>query len=420
MDFYTVLVYILGYIGILAASFYAISLFTYYKKKKEPKHSTKEKVSIIIPAYNEEESIEKTIESALNLDYPKNNLEIIVVDDGSKDSTYEKVLRVAKKSKMIRVYSKKNGGKASALNYGLKKSKGEIIVSMDADSFASKETLKIMMGYFRDEKVALVSPSMGISNPKGFLGRIVHIEYYMGVFLRKSFAALDAIHVTPGAFSAYRKKFLDEYGGWEEGNITEDFELALRIQSKHKKIENAEKGVVYTISPSTFKGLLRQRLRWNVGFMKNLWNYKRIFGIEYGALGLIVLPVAVLTILLSVVLTGYIFIKTGIDLFHNFLILESINFHFSNIFEFNKYVFERLYISLFSNPLFMISIVFILLIAFYVIFSRKKILYSESLKINFVLFILFYSILYSFWWVVAFFYSAFGKEVAWRNKSGKN
>ncbi len=419
MDFYTALVYILSYIGILAASFYVVSLFSYYRKKKKPTPATNKTVTIIIPAFNEENSIKETIESALELDYPKKNLKIIVVDDGSKDSTYERAMEIAKNSKIVKVFKKQNGGKASALNYGLERAKSEIIVSMDADTFANKDALKIIIGYFKDENVILVSPSMGILNSKGFYNRFLQIEYYMGVFLRKSFASIDAIHVTPGAFSAYRKHFLDEFGGWEVGNITEDFELALRIQSKHKKIENAEEASVYTISPSTFKGLVRQRLRWNVGFLQNLWRYRRLFGFKHGALGSLVLPVAVSTIFLSVILTGYVFVKTGFDLIHRINFLESVNFQFSSLFEFNKYTLERAYISLFSNPVFLISVLFIVLIAFYVFFSRKKMLYKEDTKINFVLFILFYSVFFAFWWLISFGYILFGKEVKWRREDGK-
>ena len=230
MDFYNVLVYILAYIGFVASSFYVINLFAYYKRRQSERESIEKKVTILIPAYNEEKSIEKTIKSALSLNYPKDKLEVIIIDDGSKDKTYELAKRFASNQNLVvKVLTKKNGGKGTALNLGIKNASGEIIVSMDADSFVSPDALKKMVYYFKNEKVMAVTPSMGVYKPSGFLQRIQQIEYYMGVFLRKSFATMNAIHITPGAFSAYRKSFFEKYGGYDEKNITEDLEIALRI-----------------------------------------------------------------------------------------------------------------------------------------------------------------------------------------------
>ncbi len=237
MEFYTILVYILAYIGLFATSFYITSMIKHYRKP-EPLPKDDKTVTIIIPAYNEEASIARTIQSALELEYPKDKIEIIVVNDGSKDKTYE----IAKKFEMargirVKVLTKPNGGKGSALNFGIKHSKSEIIVTMDADSFARPDSLRRMVGYFYSKDVMSVTPAMGVHNPKGILQRIQQIEYYLGVFLRKSFSTINAIHITPGAFSAYRREFFLKYGGYDERNITEDLEIALRIQSKNYIIE---------------------------------------------------------------------------------------------------------------------------------------------------------------------------------------
>lgn len=417
MDIYLLFAYILAYIGLLATCFYMVNLFSYYRKHKMPEPATDKKVSIIIPAYNEEKGIANTIRSALKLDYPRDKLEIVVVDDGSKDSTFKIAKRFESAGKhMIMVFTKENGGKASALNYGIEKCSGEIIVTMDADTFVRPDALKRMVGYFYSDKVMSVSPSMAVYKPRGLWGRIVQIEYFMGVFLRKSFATMNAIHVTPGAFSAYRKKFFEKYGGYQVGNITEDLEVALRIQSKYYIIENAPKAVAYTYSPDSFKDLLYQRRRWYAGLVKNLWAYRELFGFKHGPLGTIVLPVAVSTVLLSVSLTIYVVFRILSEIWGEIASLRSIDFSFNNYFEINSYMFERFFYSLFSRPVFLVSALFICLLAFYLYFSKKQMLYKEDIRINFFLFAFFYSFLFTFWWIVSFFYVLFNKDVAWRAK----
>jgi len=420
VDFYLVLVYVLGYIGLVATSFYIINIFLHHRGKEEPKESDDKTVSIVIPAYNEEESIERTIKSALSLHYARERLEIIVVNDGSKDRTYEIAKRFESEGKhRVRVFTKENGGKGSALNFGIEKASGEIIVSMDADTFVRADALKIMIGYFADEAVQAVAPSMGVYKPKGILARIIQIEYYMGVFLRKSFAVVNAIHITPGAFSAYRKSFFEKHGGYDENNITEDLEIALRIQRNHGVLENAVQAVVYTLSPGTFRSLLVQRRRWYVGLVRNLWAYRDLFSRSHGALGTIILPTAVTTVLLSVILTLYVVMKALLDIKIELISLNSVNFEFNNAYEINSFIFERFFFTIFSHPLFLMAIIFMALLGFYLYFSRKNLRYEEGIKFSYVLFLLFYSFLFSFWWIVSFIYVIFNRKVVWREGSGK-
>ncbi|MAG37854.1 hypothetical protein CMI45_00505 [Candidatus Pacearchaeota archaeon] len=413
-DIYIILAYILSYIGLFAAVFYAISLFTHYKKGKEPEPKEDKKVSILIPAYNEEETIVKTIKSALSLNYPKEKLEIIVIDDGSKDKTYEIAMAVASKEKRVKVFRKKNGGKGTALNFGIKKARGEIIVSMDADTTVDRDSLRRMVGFFYNDDVMLVSPSMGVINPRSIWQRIQQIEYYMGVFLRKSFATINAIHVTPGAFSAYRKEYFDKHGGYEEDNLTEDLELALRIQSHGYIIENAPKSCAYTKGPKGFRELLIQRRRWYAGLIKNLWAYRRLFGFKHGALGTVVLPVAVVTVFLSVFLTSYVISRALSELWKELLSLQSINFQFKDAYELNSYLFENFFLLLTTQPIILISGVFILFLGMYVYFSKSQMRYKESISFGFVLFVTLYSFVFTIWWLVSVIYVAFNREVKWR------
>ena len=414
MAMYNVLVYILAYIGLFATSFYIVSMIKHYKKI-EPAPADDKTVTIIIPAYNEEKSIARTIKSALSVDYPRDNLEIIVVNDGSKDKTYEIAKRFeSSKLPKVKILTKPNGGKGSALNLGIKKARGEIIFTMDADTFVMPDAVKKMVGFFHEKKVMAVTPAMGVYKPKSIWQRIQHIEYYIGIFLRKSFSTINAIHITPGAFSAYRKIFFLKHGGYDEKNITEDLEIALRIQSKDYIIENSPTAVVYTIAPKEFKSLMRQRRRWYTGLIKNFWNYRRLFGFKKGPLGMFVLPVAIMTIALSVILTIYLVIKTLSNIKDHLSLLNSINFQFNNLIELNSYIFENFLYSFFSNPLILITILFIFLLGFYLYFARKKMRYQESVKLNFVLFIILFTLLFTFWWIVSSFYILLNKRVVWR------
>jgi cellulose synthase/poly-beta-1,6-N-acetylglucosamine synthase-like glycosyltransferase len=259
-----------------------------------------------------------------------------------------------------------------------------------------------------------VSPIVAVYNPKGILRRVQQVEYFMGVFLREAFASLNAVHVTPGAFSAYRASFFKKHKGFDENNLTEDFEMALRIQSHDYIIENSLKSVVYAKSPKKFKELLIQRKRWYIGLIRNLIEYKRLFSKNHGALGLIVLPIAVSTIIISVFLTLYLAIKAMLDLRKELMLLDSINFDFLNSIEFSRYAFERFWFSIISDPMMLFFILFGLIIAGYMIFAKSKVKEHAGVKLSVPLFLVFYAFLFAFWWTLAFIYHFFDKNVKWR------
>jgi len=413
--FRDILIYISAYIGLFAVSFYFLSLISRIKEKHPTLSEDRlPKVSIIIPAFNEEKGIGGSIKFALNIDYPKSKLEIIVVDDGSKDNTYN----VAKsyKNKIVRVFKlRKNKGKGAAINFGLDKAKGEIVVTMDADNTIVKsDVLKNMVAYFQNPKVMCVSPIIAIYKPKGILQRVQQVEYLLGVFLRKAFSSVNAVHITPGAFSSYRKRFFDKYGGFDEKNLTEDMEVALRIQKNQFIIENSLESVVYTVAPNKFFNLLKQRRRWYTGLLKNLWNYRMLFSKEYGVMGTIVLPIAIITIILSVILTSYLLVNTIIQVKKEILLLKSINFDFASIFELNKFAIERFFFILFSNPVTSFFLLFIFILGGYMIFSKTKVKEHSNIKLSIFLFSFIYAFLFAFWWIISFVYALFGKKVSWR------
>lgn len=423
-DFYISLLYGLSYLSLVVFFFYLLNLKKIKEKDKICEESTDKTVSIIIPAYNEEKSIEKTIESALAIDYPKEKFEIIVVDDGSRDNTFKLAKKYEKNNPNLQVFTKKNGGKGSALNFGIERAKNEIIITMDADTFAEPSAVKKMIAKFYSDDVIAVTPSMCVYKPKTLWQKIQQIEYYMGVFLRKSLAAINSIHVTPGAFSAYRKVFFDKHGGYDEHNITEDLEITLRIQSQDYIIENASEAVVYTVSPKTFKELMVQRRRWYTGLIKNLLSYKQLlFNWKKGILGLLVLPLAVFSIFSSVFLTGYFLIKSAEQILDNLNFLQSINFDIGGLFPTEIYLIKETLITFFyntfSNPLFLLSVFVLLSLIFYLKFAKKRTKSKENLQFSFFLFILFFSLLYAFWWIISFIYLMFNKKVVWREEDVK-
>ena len=212
---------------------------------------------------------------------------------------------------------------------------------MDADTRVDSKSMRNMVRFFKNKKIMSVTPAILTEKPENILQRVQHIEYIMGLFLRKAFASLKAIYVAPGAFSAYRKSFFDKYGGYDEENITEDLEMALRIQFKGYQTENCPEALAYTISPRTFKELLLQRRRWYFGLIKNLWNYKKLIGLKYGDLGAFVIPTAIVSIVFSVFVIIYLFFKTIFNIRDNLLFLHSINFDFVNALSLNRYFIER-------------------------------------------------------------------------------
>lgn len=409
-----VLIYISAFVGVFAVSYYFLSLraLKKFKKRRDFKDSELPSVSILIPAYNEQETIKRTINSALNLIYPRNKLEVIVIDDGSTDNTYEFANEI--KSSRLRLYTKPNGGKAKALNFAIPKSNGKIVVTMDADSYAEPDSLRKMVNFFTEEKVMCVTPSMIVYNPKGFWQKIQQAEYLVGVFLRKAFSAMNAMHVTPGAFSSYRKIFFERYGGFDEGgNITEDMEMALRIQANGYTLRCSDESVVYTNTPNTFKSVLLQRRRWYYGWIHNLILYNRLFSKKYGHLGLIVLPVAVFSIMMSIILTIFITSSALGNVHRELIYLKSINFSFSSAFDLSFFTIERFFYYFFSRPSSTILVLFLGIVLAYMIFAKKRVKKYSNAYFGMSLFVFSYSILLTFWWLLAAFYYFVIGKVKW-------
>ena len=402
-----IFVYIAVYFGLFTGIFFIFTFFENLDGVKPKLARRFPKVSVIVPAYNEETTIKGTVYSLLSLDYPKDKLEIIIVDDGSTDNT----LKIAKEfeKKGVRVFSKENGGKGVALNFGLSKSSGELVGCLDADSYVMSNALKKMVGYFEEEDIMAVTPSIKVWKDNNFLQKVQRVEYMMGVFLRKVFSYLDSIHVTPGPFTIYRKYFFDKYGGYDEGNLTEDIEVALRIQRQGYRIENVMDANVYTIGPQTLKSLQRQRNRWYVGFINNVMNYKDLFGIKHGNLGLLVLPSAFISVSLSIILFGYAVGKFITNSIQNYLNYSSIGFDFFPLVDAPK--LDIFFVDF--SPVRILAFFSLLVGITMILFSKKYSKEGEKIGITYFLYLLTYWIFFAVWWIIALSLKIFKKRVAW-------
>lgn len=304
----TDIVYIIILISLSYFTFFHLILWVESKdklKKGKLKNSQLPAVSILMPAYNEEKIIGQTLKKLVSIDYPKNKLEIIVIDDGSKDSTYN----IAKKfeSKNVRVLSKKNTGKASSLNFGITHAKHEFVAVMDADSFLSKDALRQCMAYFDEEDVAAVTSHILVKRRKTIWEKLQHTEHMIVNMMRKAQEQANVINVTPGPLSIYRKKFLEKVGGFDEKSIIEDVEIDWRLLRHGYKIKMAFDAMVYSIYPDTFKMWWKQRRRWVLGGMQTVVKYfGDLFNRKTHGVGNWIVPTN---------LIGYFFALTGTSIF---------------------------------------------------------------------------------------------------------
>ena len=282
-------------------------------------------VAVIIPCRNEANTIAGTIESVLALDYPQEKLSVMVIDDGSTDNTYE----IGKRYEIhpnVNVFTKKGGGKHTALNYGIERSNSEFIIGLDADSFVQPYALREMMRRFEEEPdIMAVTPALRVQNPKNFLEYIQRAEYSLSIFYRFLFGRLGALFVTPGPFSIYRKEVFEKIGLFRPAYNTEDMEMAMRMQKHFMRIENAPTAHVETVVPTTLRALLRQRIRWVQGFLQNGMDYRHMFfSPRHGNLGLFVLPAALISFFGALYFAGYLLVHAGILFFDKFVQIKTI------------------------------------------------------------------------------------------------
>lgn len=250
-------------------------------------------VSIIVPAYNEEVNAVSSLKNLLEQDYP--NFNIIFVDDGSKDDTFKRVCEVFSNNPKLKLFSKVNGGKASALNYGIERTDAEFVVCIDADTKLYHNAISIMMLHFfedKDHKIGSVAGNVKVGNQRNMLTKWQAIEYTTSQnFDRLAYSNINAITVVPGAIGAFRKSAIMDAGGLTTDTLAEDCDLTIRILKAGYIIENENRAVAMTEAPEKLKQFVKQRTRWSFGVMQTFWKHRNaLMDKKYKGLGLWALP----------------------------------------------------------------------------------------------------------------------------------
>jgi peptidoglycan-N-acetylglucosamine deacetylase len=262
-----------------------------YRFRRLPKHDFSAPISIVIAAYNEGKVIAGTLRSLLSTDY-KGELEIIVVDDGSRDETAAEVERVVDVDPRVRLLRQENHGKARALQRALAAVRHGIIVFVDADTHFQTDTLSSLLDPFGDETIGAVSGHAKVGNLRTFIARCQSLEYTCGFNLdRRAYTRWNCITVVPGAISAIRKEAIDRAGGLSLQTLAEDTDLTLALHKDRQRIVYVPQAIAWTEAPESVRTLARQRFRWAYGTLQCLWKHRdMVFNWNYRALGWFSLP----------------------------------------------------------------------------------------------------------------------------------
>lgn len=280
------------FIFLIAASLYPIQeTLRQIKIIKKNKSNYHPKVSVIIPAWNEEVGVLKTVKTAIDNTY--DNVEILIINDGSTDKTSSIVNDFIKKNcrKDLRVRrlrkndikyikfidNKINGGKGKALNDGILNSTGEIILTVDADSILDRDAIKNLVKYFADDTIDGVVGNVKVGNDKTIIGLMQKLEYRFGFYFKRAHSVLGAEYIFGGACASFRRNVFDDIGLYDTENKTEDIEMTMRFRYAGYICTYAEDVICFTEGASSIKGLSSQRLRWKKGRMDTFIKYRNLF-----------------------------------------------------------------------------------------------------------------------------------------------
>jgi len=287
------LVFFTGIIlGVLRLLFIGCLAVAERRKHRQRKYETDflPTVSVIIPAYNEEKVITQTIRSLLASQYP--GFDIVVVDDGSTDKTLQRVQQEFAGNARVRAFTIANGGKAHALNYGIAQTRADIVVTLDADTVFSPDTMSKLVRHFIDPQVGAVAGNAKVGNRINPLTHWQALEYITSQNLdRRAFALLNCISVVPGAVGAWRRKAVIRAQGFANETLAEDADLTLAILRSGYRVAYDDEAVAFTEAPDTVRSFLKQRFRWMYGTLQAVWKHiDTVFRPRYGALGMFAIP----------------------------------------------------------------------------------------------------------------------------------
>ena len=366
-------------------------------------------VTIIVPCWNEETTIYATVESLLALNYPKDRIKILLIDDGSADRTLEIIQQFAEYPN-IKIFHKENGGKHTALNFGLLQTNTEFVGCLDADSLVHPECLIRIMSYFEaDQDTMAIAPSVVVYKPQNIIQKAQAFEHYITVFIRKMHGFLGAVAVLPGPFSIYKKKVFDDLGLYRQAYNVEDTEMAYRMHKNHYKIDDCNDAYVYTTMPSTLKKLYRQRLRWIYGVINNIIDYRGVFfKKKYGDFAMIIVPSTIIFMFSAL----YTFTIGTYHVF-SFLLAKIIKFKITGSYFLNyNNNFDVFFMP--TNFSFIVLLFVYFVIILVSTFGRKMVEDKWVISFDAVYFFLIFSTIAPFWLVKAVYSTILSKKPAWR------
>jgi poly-beta-1,6 N-acetyl-D-glucosamine synthase len=260
----------------------------YAFQRYKPKTPT-EKISIIVPAFNEEQSIAQCVESLLGQSYE--DFEIIVVDDGSSDRTFE--IARSYEGPKVKVIHQENKGKSGALNTGIAAATGGIVLTVDADTRLNQSALRNLAERFSERpRLGAVAGNVKVYKANGLLQKLQEAEYTTSVGLtRKGQSMLASVMIVPGPIAAFRKETVELVHGFSSDTFAEDFDITLDVLKAHYAVEYEDRAIAYTIAPKSTEDLLKQRRRWYRGMIQVLAKHEGMFfRKKYGVAGVYGIP----------------------------------------------------------------------------------------------------------------------------------
>lgn len=269
--------------------FIPLAVYHKYREKKQacaPHYYPS--LTVLIPAFNEEKVLRRTMEAVIASEYPRK--EVIIINDGSSDKTYQ--IAQGFRNCGVKVISRPNGGKAVALNHGIKFAQGEIVVVVDADSQITRDTLIEVVQPFRNPDVAAVAGNIKVLNRINWLTKCQALEYVASINLyRRALDVFGSVSVVPGALGAYRRDILESGGFYDADTLVEDFDVTMKALKTGNTVQACNRAVSYTEAPQTVSDFIKQRLRWYRGNFQALWKHRdAALNSRYGFLQKLVFP----------------------------------------------------------------------------------------------------------------------------------
>jgi peptidoglycan-N-acetylglucosamine deacetylase len=298
---------IVGAIGVLHTAL-AVA-----RRRRQPRYDANVvllPVSVVIAAYNEEKVIRRTLETLLSSTYPF--LELLVVNDGSTDRTAIEVEAMMERDPRIRLINQPNRGKWAALNNGTAQARGDILVTLDADTIFTPETVATLVRQFAvdpDGRLGAVAGVVRVGNrERNLLTRWQGLEYLTQIGVERSaYAQLGAVPIIPGACAAWRKAAITEVGGYSHATLAEDCDLTLSLHQARWRVSQDDEALAYTEAPDHADALLAQRIRWTFGTLQAIFKHRNmLLRRRYGWLGMAVLPYMVISVVVPIVFLPFI------------------------------------------------------------------------------------------------------------------